>query len=202
MSGFADAIGLDACWPIEIKCQDEMSVTGLVHHARNFFDAGEILHCSERFQEFRFYSGPVMQVVGQSAELTLKAMLRGNGASLKDVRKHSHNTYQAYFNARSAFDEVKFINLHFSNTAHLSVPEEVRARLTLEGEPNIETTWRIYFDHLRLLDTVYDRPFRSRYAVPGPICLPDTEIVMIGTKILLSAMEDRLANGKAISHTP
>jgi hypothetical protein len=194
MSGFADAIGLKGCWPIEVKQQDEMSVSGLVKWARAYLNAGEILHFSERTQEFDFYSGPVMQTVGLATELTLKAMLRGIGKSPKDLRNYSHNTYKAYFDARPCFDEVKFINLHFSNTAHLSVPEEVRTRLTSRAESDIEHTWRVYFDHLRILDTVYDRPFRTRYVTPGPIVLPETEIILTGTKLLLTAMEEKLAD--------
>lgn len=192
MSGFADAIGLETCWPIEVKQQDEMSVPGLVKWARAYLDAGEILHFSKRPQQLDFYSGPVMHTVGLATELTLKAMLRGCGKSQRDLRKYSHNTYNAYFDARSCFNEVKFISLHFANTAHLSVPEEVRARLTSSGEPDIEHSWRVYFHHLRVLDTVYDRPFRTRYVTPGPVILPETEIILTGTKLLLTALEEKL----------
>jgi hypothetical protein len=193
MNGFADAIDLDASWPIEVKQQDEMGVSGLVKWARAYMNAGEILHFAERPQELDFYSGPVMQTVGLATELTFKAMLRGSGKSSKDLRKYSHNTYKAYYDARSCFNEVKFINLHFSNTAHLPVPEEIRTRLTLQGESDIEHTWRVYFDHLRILDSVYDRPYRTRYITPGSMVLPETEIILCGTKLLLTAMEERLA---------
>ena len=115
-----------------------MSVSGLVKWARVYMNAGEILHFSEHPQELAFYSGPVMQTVGLATELTLKAMLRGSGKSSKDLRKYSHNTYKAYYDARSCFSEVKFVNLHFSNTAHLPVPEEIRTLLTLRGESDIE----------------------------------------------------------------
>jgi len=59
----------------------------------------------------------------------------------------------------------------------LSVPEEVRNRLASLGETDIEHTWRVYFHHLRVLDTVYDRPYRTRYVTPGPVILPETEII-------------------------
>jgi len=193
MSGFADAIGLDISWPVEINQNDEMNVTGLVRWARAYLNAGELLHFAERHHEPEFYPGPVMQTVGLATELTLKTMLRGGGKSSKTVRKYSHNTYKAYCDARSHFDEVKFINLHFSNTAHLSVPEEVRMRLSSLGETDIEHRWRVYFDHLRVLDTVYDRPYRTRYITPGSVVLPETEVVLVGTKLLLTAMEERLA---------
>lgn len=192
MPGFADAINLDPNWPVETSLENEMSVSGLVQWARAYLDAGELLHFAERHHEPQFYPGPVMQTVGLATELTLKTMLRGSGKSSNAVRKYSHNTYKAYFDARSQFDEVKFINLHFSNTAHLSVPEEVRKRLTAQGETDVEHRWRVYFDHLRILDTVYDRPYRTRYVSPGAVVLPETEIILVGTKLLLAAMEERL----------
>ncbi len=192
MTGFADAIDLAPDWPVETSLEDEMSVSGLVSWARAYLDAGEILHFSERHHESQFYPGPVMQTVGLATELTLKTMLRGSGKSSNAVRKYRHNTYNAYFDARSQFDEVKFINLHFSNTAHLSVPEEVKKRQTEQGETDAEHRWRVYFDHLRILDTVYDRPYRTRYVTPGAVVLPETEIILIGTKLLLAAMEERL----------
>lgn len=194
MSGFADSIGLDVSWPVDTNQRDEMSVAGLVRWASAYLRASELLHFAEERNEWAFYPGPVMQNAGMATELTLKALLKGGGKGSKDVRKYSHNTYKAYFDARIFFNEVKFINLHFSNTAHLSVPEEVRVRLTEQGEVDVEHRWRVYFDHLRVLDTVYDRPYRSRYMTPGSVILPETEIILVGTKILLNAMEERLAN--------
>ncbi|WP_416369527.1 hypothetical protein [Tritonibacter mobilis] len=194
MSGFADAIGLDVSWPVEFNQSDEMSVTGLVRWARAYLNAAEILHFSERHHGPEFYPGPVIQNVGLATELTLKTMLRGGGKSPKDMRTYSHNTYKAYCDARSYFDEVKFINLHFSNTSHISVPEEVRIRLSLRSETDIEHRWRVYFDHLRVLDSVYDRPYRTRYVTPGSMVLPETEVILVGTKLLLTAMEERLAD--------
>ena len=194
MGGFADAIGLDASWPVEREQKDEMSLQGLLRWSRAYLNAGELLHFATDDQTPEFYPGPVMQTVGLATELTLKTLLRGGGQSTKALRKYSHNTYTAYFDARSHFDEVKFISLHSSNTAHLSVPEEVRKRLILAGEADIEHRWRVYFDHLRILDTVYDRPYRTRYVSPGPVMLPETEIIIVGTKLLLTAMEERLEN--------
>lgn len=194
MTGFADAIGLDVSWPIEVRHNDEMDVTGLVRWARAYLNAGEILHFAEHQETPQFYPGPVMQTVGLATELTLKTLLRGSGVDPKIIRKYSHNTYNAYCDARSVFDEVKFIELHFSNTAHLSVPEEIRERLSSKDEIDIDHRWRVYFDHLRILDTVYDRPYRTRYMSPGAMILPDTEILLVGTKLLLSAMEERIAD--------
>lgn len=179
---------------VKIRHKDEMDVTGLVRWARAYLNAGEILHFAEHHEPPQFYPGPVMQTVGLATELTLKAMLSGSGKDPQTIRKYSHNTYKAYFDARSVFDEVKFIELHFSNTAHLPVPEEVRKRLSSNGETDIDHRWRVYFDHLRVLDTVYDRPYRTRYMSPGAVVLPDTEVLLVGTKLLLTAMEEKIAD--------
>lgn len=192
MTGFAEAIGLRTEWPMEIKQNDDMAMSGLLGWARSYFTAAELLHFSEKNDRHELYCGPVVQNVGLATELTLKAILRGMGKTSKRVREHGHNTYKAYLDARQCFDEVKFIDLHFLNTAHLSVPDEVRTRLAERGERNIEASWRLYFNHLRLLDSVYDKPYRTRYISPGLATLPDTEIILVGTKILLNAIEERL----------
>jgi hypothetical protein len=192
MRNFADSIGLWPQWPLECENKDEMSIVGLLVWARAYFSAAELLHFSQKTEDLAFYGGPVVHNVGLATELTLKALLRGMGKSPRELRKYSHNTYAAYYDARECFDEVKFLELHFSNTVHLSVPEEVRTRLNAQGETDVDTRWRVYFDHLRILDTVYDRPYRTRYITPGSVILPDTDIVLIGTKLLMAAIEDRL----------
>jgi hypothetical protein len=189
---FADAIGLCSQWPLETEDNEEAGISGLLTWAHAYFSAAELLHFSKKTEDFAFYSGPIVHNVGLATELTLKAILRGMGKTSKEIRKYSHNTYEAYYAARECFDEVKFMNLHFSNTKHLSIPEEVRTRLTAQGDEDVETRWRVYFDHLRILDTVYDRPYSTRYMTPGPVTLPDTDIILIGTKLLLTAIEERL----------
>ncbi|WP_173931660.1 hypothetical protein [Chelativorans sp. Marseille-P2723] len=194
MSEMAAAIGFSKGWPANAEDGDEMDVTGLFTWASAYFSAAEQLNFSEiNDHHAPFYCGPVMQNVGLATELMLKTMLRGCGKSMQEIKKYSHDTYKLYCDARACFDEVKFINLHISNTNHLALPEEVRRRFDLRGEEDVETRWRVYFDHLRLLDSVYDRPYRSRYVTPGEAILPETEIVLIGTKILLNAMGERLA---------
>ena len=191
ISGFAAAISLSADWPRDVESEDEMNVVGLLDWASGYFRAAEILHFSANDRNTNYYCGPVIQSVGLATELTLKAMLRGCGKTQKEIRKFSHNNYGAYCAARECFDEVKFINLHFSNCSHLSVPDEVRERMLEFDDDEIARRWLIYFDHLRLLDTIYDRPFRGRYIVPGKLRLPETEILLRGTKVLLSAMNER-----------
>lgn len=191
---FDAAIGLASKWPVEETSKEQASATGYVSWAKAYLQAAEQLHfISNSDRQESFYFGPVIHNTGLAAELTLKAYLQGGGKTEKQIRQIGHNTYDAYCSSREYFDEVKFIELHFSNTAHLTVPDEIRKRLGPATE-GIETRWKVYFDHLRLLDTMYDRPFKGRYFQPGAVQLPDTEIVLIGTKILLSALKDRLDN--------
>jgi len=189
--GFSDAIGLASWWPHEPNSVEEISVRGLVAWADEFYRAAERLHLMpEARVGTSFYAGPVIHTIGLAAELSLKAMLRGAGASRSELREVGHNTYGAYLKARKAFDEVEFLKLYFSNIAHRAVPKQIADRLAKEGEMDPDTRWRFFFDHLRVLDLTYDRPFRSRYVVAGEIVLPDSELLLIGTKILLSAMKE------------
>ncbi len=195
ISGFDAAIGLVSEWPVEKHNKERASASGYVSWATAYLQAAEQLHfTSELDRQPAFYAGPVIHNTGLAAELTLKAFLQGGGKTEGEIKKIGHNTYDAYCSSREYFDEAKFIKLHFSNTAHLTVPDEVRRRSTPASE-DIETRWKVFFDHLRLLDTMYDRPFKGRYFQPGAVQLPETEIVLIGTKILLSALKDRLGGG-------
>jgi hypothetical protein len=189
MGQFADAIGLSPKWPVGNV--DEINV--LLTWAEAYLAAAEHLHsASDGARPTPFYCGPVMQIAGLATELTLKSMLTGQGKSKQVLRNYGHNTYKCYLAARASFDETKFINLHIGNCSHLATPEEVRLRLASSGENDIDAVWRVYFCHLGVLDEVYDKPYRSRYITAGPIVVPDTEVVLIGTKILLSAMGEKL----------
>jgi hypothetical protein len=194
---FAAAIGLDDNWPRRQDDDCEMSVEGLVAHAAAYLEAARDLYPDgdQENSTLRF-AGPLMQVTGLASELTFKALLRGNGAGERELRGYSHNTYAAYLAARSLFDEVKFINLVFGNTANLSVPKCVIERFHSTGrtdDPGV--AWRVFFDHLRILDGVYDRPYRTRYMTPGAIVLPEPQIIFVGLGILLEAMRERQAPG-------
>ena len=155
MSEFAAAIGLSDNWPINVENDDEMGVSGLLIWALAYFRAAEQLHFSDaNVRQTPYYSGPIMQNVGLATELTLKAMLYGCGKTMDELRNYSHNTYNAYCDARACFDEVKFIDLHISCTSYMTVPAEVRSRYAEQGKEDVDIRWRVYFDHLRLLDSV------------------------------------------------
>lgn len=204
-SDFAGAIGLVDDWPVDARAEGVMSARGLCIWARAYLDAAEILQDAQSFPDGspvegegvlgpHFYGGPAVHTTGLATELTLKAMLRGGGLSEKQVRKFGHRTYDAYLRAREFFIEHQFIYLHMDNTNHRQTPKEVLEAVAANpdnaDDPN--RIWRVYFNHLRVLDGVYDRPFRTRYAKPGEVLYPDNELLLIGTKILLTAMEERL----------
>ncbi|TGD41274.1 hypothetical protein EEB11_19155, partial [Pseudotabrizicola sediminis] len=52
--------------------------------------------------------------------------------------------------------------------------------------------WRVFSQHIYLLDASYDRPFRARYLSAGPIALSEPFILLLGSLILLNAMNERL----------
>lgn len=170
-----------------------MSAEGFVAHAAAYLEAArELYPKGDQDDSALHFAGPLMQVTGLASELTFKALLRGSGVGKKQLRNYSHNTYAAYLAARSLFDEAKFINLVLQNTADLPVPEEVIVRFQTNGiTDDPEIAWRIFFDHLRVLDGVYDRPYRSRYMTPGAVILPEPRIIFVGLSILLEAMRER-----------
>lgn len=166
------------------------NVDGNVSWALAYLQAAEQLHrISKSDRKQAFYAGPVIQNTGLAAEPTLKAYLQGGGKNEKQIRQIGHRTYKAYCSSREYFDEAKFIALHFSSTAHLTVPDEIRRRFA-PASVDVETRWKVYFEHLRLLDTMYDRPFKGRHFQSGAVQLPESEIVLTGTKKLLSALKD------------
>jgi hypothetical protein len=175
-----------------------MSAEGFVAHATAYLEAAQDLYrAGDQERSTLRFAGPLMQVTGLAAELTFKALLRGGGAVDRELRAYSHNTYNAYLAARPLFDEVQFINLVLGSTADLPVPAEVVERFQTNGrtdDPAI--AWRVFFDHLRVLDGVYDRPYRSRYMTPGAMVLPEPRIVFVGLSILLEAMRERQAKGR------
>lgn len=143
--------------------------------------------------DYSHYAGPVVHMVGLATELTLKALLKGAGEPENSVRKLGHNTYDAYLAAKIYFDEVKFLQLVFSNTEHLRLPKEIEERIVeRSGSSDATTEWRVFFNHLRILDQTYDRPYLTRYIKSGSIVLPDAYILLAGSKILISAMMEKL----------
>lgn len=189
---YDDSIELSSTWPVRPESQNQMTAGGFVQWSASYFEAANLLYASEGWQyPSMHFSGPTMQMTGLSAELALKGLIRGSGANDNKLRSYSHNTYKAYLDARHLFSEVSFIELVFANTAHLPTPAAIIERY--EGkEDDPHTMWRVFFGQLQILDGVYDRPYRSRYIKPGPIVLPEPYIILVGVKLLLNAMLQRL----------
>lgn len=189
---YDESIELDSTWPRPLEDKNEMTPGAFVQWSASYFEAANLLYATEGWQyPSMHFSGPIMQMTGLSAELALKGLLRGAGVTEKKLRSYSHNTYKAYLDARHLFSEVAFIELVFANTAHLRTPSEILD--SYEGKENDpHTMWRVFFGQLQVLDEVYDRPYRSRYIKPEPIVLPEPFIILIGVKLLVNAMLQRL----------
>ena len=179
---YDDSIELNPSWPERQDNTNEMSVSGFIQWSASYFEAANVLYASEGRQYPKMhFAGPTMQMTGLSAELALKGLLRGGGTPENKLKRYSHNTYSAYLDARYLFSEVAFIELVFTNTAHLKTPQEVLERLKDEDDdPHI--LWRVFFGQLQILDEIYDRPYRSRYIEPGPIVLPEPYVILVGVK--------------------
>ena len=188
------AIGLLESWPTHSTSTDELSVEGHVQFAAAYLESAELL-CADEKAELgsAIYVGPLLQLVGLSAELTFKVILYGAGYSEKEVRRVGHSTYAAYCEAKEYFDEVKFFDVYFSKTDHLPIPSEVYERnQSTEKGGDIHLLWRVYFFHLQALDSTYDRPYQNRYAKPGHFVMPDAKLLIIGTKIIQKALNARI----------
>ena len=196
---FSKKINLCETWPLKISNTDNMTAKGYAQWACAYYGAAEELYAENNrdYEEFHFF-GPVMQMTGLCAELTFKALLQGAGAEEKQLRTLGHNTYDAYNQAKKYFDEVEFIKLVFANTEHLEIPQEIFERLSLKDIDKPSEEWRVFFNQLRVLDGVYAQPYKSRYVAPGKVILPEPFIILVGLKIILSAMLERL-NMKKLS---
>lgn len=133
-----------------------------------------------------------MQMTGLATELTFKSMLRGAGSSEKTLRKYSHNIVGAFEQVSQLIDKSAFQRLVWANTKHLTTPTEVVERYVEPGSPSPHLSWRFFEGQLHILDEVYDKPYRSRYFQAGPVVLPEPYIILVGVKILLNAMSERL----------
>ena len=119
-----------------------MSMKGFVSFAATYYQAAETMSVAgNKYSNILHFSGPVMQMTGITTELALKSLLRGSGKDEPTLKKYSHNTYQAYYDARHLFSELDFVEQVFANTQHLVVPDEVREKI---GE-DAERQWRIFF---------------------------------------------------------
>ena len=172
-----------------------MSIAGHTRFAASYIEAAEraLFQQDNVRHPFEFYLGPTVQLTGLAAELTFKTLLRGSGRDEKHTRRHGHSTYKAYYEARSLFDEVKFVEMVAYN-CETCLPDSVRLRLIDHFGDDWPDGWNIFIPQIRLLDEVYDRPFRSRYHNSGQIVLPECYVIILGVKTLLAAMLERIGD--------
>jgi len=192
---FSSGISLHPSWPSSEP--ENLSIAGHTRFAASYIEAAErtIFSQDKVRHSFEFFLGPTLQLTGLAAELTLKTLLRGSGRDEKQIRDFGHNAYNAYFEARSLFDEVQFINMVAYN-CETCMPEVVRLRLNEHFGDAWPEGWSNFIPQIRLLDNVYDRPFRSRYHRSGEIILPEPYVIIIGVKTLLSAMLERIGDDR------
>jgi hypothetical protein len=74
------------------------------------------------------------------------------------------------------------------------LPDVVRLRLNDHFGDDWPEGWNSFISQISLLDEVYDRPFRSRYHKSGEIFLPECFVLILGIKILLAAMLERVGD--------
>ncbi len=192
MSGRASAaIGLKDKWPK--RSFEELGLR--MKWAEAYLVAAEILfHQNQVREDLNFYAGPMLQNLGLASELTLKLVIFGSGKDDRFCKKLGHNTYDSYCVARDSFDELKFLEVVFGNLEHRSVPDEISQQMEQNRDEFSQWEWKAYFNHLRILDLMYDRPFLNRYIEHGMHTLPDAEIILVGTKLLLGAAAERLGH--------
>ena len=189
---YSEAIKLKSIWPLSTDSRSKGDLVGHLNWTICYYEAATALLLFDRSRNhFLFNVGPVTQTLGMCTELTHKALLIGNGATSAELKKIGHNTYKSYLEARTLFSEPHFIQLVFDNTSALATPDQVKARHPEMNETEVSRRWRVYFDHLRILDETYDKPFRTRYFTSGPGIWPEPLIIIIGIKILLNSMLER-----------
>jgi len=190
---FSSAISLDPSWPSSEP--ENLSIAAHTRFAASYIEAAEraIFNQDDVRHPFEFLLGPTLQLTGLATELTLKTLLRGDGREERQIIGFGHNAYNAYDEARSLFDEFRFINMVAYN-CETCLPEIVRLRLNEHFGDDWPEGWNIFIPQIRLLDSVYDRPFRSRYHRSGEIFLPEPFVIIIGIKTLLSAMLERIGD--------
>jgi hypothetical protein len=101
---------------------------------------------------------------------------------------------ELYSEAESQFDISRFLLAVVQASSAIALPDEIADRFMERGHTREEADvgWRVFSQHIYLLDESYDRPFRARYLSAGPIALPEPFILLLGSLILLNAMNERL----------
>lgn len=191
---FTEIAALDDNWPAPLSDEDAEHLVGRAKWAAAYWSAANNLYAIRDVCDFIMFAGPVMQNAGLACELILKCLLFGGGRSDASLRKLGHSLDDLFSAAEEHFDVTRFLVavVHASET--IDLPDEVAENYIKTGGTREEANvgWRVFSQHIRILDETYDRPFRARYINAGPIVLPEPFILLIGSLILLNAMNERL----------
>lgn len=191
---FTEIAALNDDWPKSQSVEDREALVGRAEWAGSFWEAANILHANRDPADFKMFAGPVMQNAGLTCELVLKCLLFGGGHWEEDLRKWGHSLTKLYDKAEAHLDILRFLDAVRRASQPFQLPHEIADRYQRSGRmrEEAEIRWRVFSQHIRLLDESYDRPYRARYVAEGPISLPDPYFLLLGSLILLNAMRERM----------
>lgn len=189
---FVEIAALNKDWP-ELNT-DSGELRGRARWAASYWNAANNLYATRDETDHIMFAGPVMQNAGLACELVLKCLLSGGGYSDSDLRKCGHSLSNLYEKAENHLDICRFLDAVIRASRPLELPNEVAHRFAEAGRSRDEAEcgWRVFSQHIYILDESYNRPYRARYFSTGPIVLPEPYILLLGSLILLNAMNERL----------
>lgn len=191
---FAEVAALHHGWPHIQSDQHRETLIARARWAASYWDAASFLYASRNVTDHIMFAGPVMQNTGLACELVLKCLLFGDGHSEEDLRKLGHSLSAIYDEAVKNLDIHRFLDAVVRASKPLGLPNEVAVQFAQSGRTHdeAEVAWRVFSQHVRILDKSYCHPYRARYVSQGPIVLPEPFILLLGSAILLNAMNERL----------
>jgi hypothetical protein len=191
---FTEIAALNDDWPKSQSAEDREVLVGHAEWAGSYWEAPNTLHANRDPADFKMFAGPVMQNAGLACELVLKCLLFGGGHSEKDLRKWGHSLTKLYDKAEAHIDILRFLDAVRRASQPFQLPQEVADQYQRSGRTREEAEigWRVFSQHIRLLDESYDRPYRARYIAEGPISLPEPFFLLLGSLVLLNAMRERM----------
>lgn len=191
---FAQIAALDDEWPKSGSSMHRENLIARARWARSYWEAANCLYGTRDVTDRIAFAGPIMQTSGLACELVLKCLLKGGGHSDKELRKIGHDLSKLFRDAEAHLDILRFLDAVARASEPIALPDEVAEKFDRLGRPpkEAEIAWRVFSQHIRILNESYDRPFRARYINEGPIALPEPFILLIGSLILLNAMNERL----------
>lgn len=192
---FAEIAALNEDWPRALPSEEYGTLLGRARWAAAYWTAANYLYAVRDLDDQIMFVGPVMQNAGLACELTMKCLLFGGGRSDRKLKEISHSLSKLYDHIENHLNIHRFIDAVIRASAPLELPNEVADRIIQSGKTREEADlgWRVFSQHIRLLDDSYERPYRARYFNPGPIAVPEPFILLLGSLILLNAMNERLS---------